>query len=63
MLGPVTHAGTSPLLKLRRPVSTIPPSSAMGSFHSLSNLGDPVQSGAAAGPNFGIRENEWADSI
>ena len=63
MLGPATHAGTSPLPKLGRPVSTIPPSSAMGSFHSLSNFGDLVQSGAAAGPNFGVGENEWADSI
>jgi len=58
---PATRAVTSPLPKLRRTVS-IPLSSATGSFHGPSNLGDPGQSGAAPGPNFGVGEDERADS-
>lgn len=60
---PATRAVTSPLPRLRRAISTIPSSSATGSFHGPSNLGDPDQSGAALGPNFGVGEDEWADSI
>ena len=60
---PATRAVTSPLPKLRRAISTIPSSSATGSFHGPSNLGDPGQSGAAPGPNLGVGEGEWADSV
>ena len=63
MPSPATRAGTSPLPNLGRPVSIIPPSSATGFYHGVSNLGNSGQSCAAPGLNFSVGEDECTESI